>query len=269
MSSRYDERRHERIARRLEELRAWRNAREHLIADWSFTAGGTSTSLILGDFWPVVATPVQFAASGDVPDAWAGEPVELELWLGGEGFLRLSTGLQVGLDPFHHSFPISEAAQGGERITIEAEVVPKGMFGSHVAEPRLERAHFVVPHYEVRALERDLTMIAQAAQELGDHEVVPHLLDIVEAAFAIYGPVWPSASDTASTRSKRDTACLSKRSMRCHCCVNSLRAIGFVAVSACRRQISASTLCVNRMAGHGSAGGMFTRGTRKSHTTAS
>ena len=56
------------------------------------------------------------------------------------------------------------------------------MFGSHVAEPRLERAHFVVPQHEVRALERDLTMIALAAQELGDHEVVPHLLDIVEAA---------------------------------------------------------------------------------------
>ncbi len=197
MSSRYDERRHERIARRLEELRAWRNAREHPIADWSFTAGGTSTSLTLGDFWPVVATPVQFAAGGDVPEAWAGEPVELELWLGGEGFLRLSTGFQAGLDPFHHSFPISEAARGGEQITIEAEVVPKGMFGSHVAEPRLERAHFVVPHHEVRALERDLTMIAQAAQELGEHEVVPHLLDIVEAAFAIYGPAWPSASDTA------------------------------------------------------------------------
>jgi alpha-mannosidase len=199
VSSRYDERRHDRIARRLEELRAWRNAREHPIADWLFAAGGTNTSLALGDFWPVVATPVQFAASGDVPAAWAGEPVELELWLGGEGFLRLSTGLQAGLDPFHHSFPIAEAARS-ERITIEAEVVPKGMFGSHVAEPRLERAHFVVPHYEVRALERDLAMIAQAAQELGDHEVVPHLLEIVEAAFAIYGPAWPSASETAVSR---------------------------------------------------------------------
>ena len=94
MSSRYDERRQERIARRLEELRAWRNAREHPIADWSFTAGdGETTRSRLGDFWPVVETPVQFAASGAVPEAWAGEPVELELWLGGEGFVRLSTGL--------------------------------------------------------------------------------------------------------------------------------------------------------------------------------
>ena len=96
----------------------------------------------------MVETPVQFAAHGEVPEAWAGEPVELELWLGGDGFVRLSTGLQTGLDPFHHSFPVTEAARGGERIEIEAEVVPKGMFGSHIPEPRLERAHFVVPQRE-------------------------------------------------------------------------------------------------------------------------
>jgi alpha-mannosidase len=199
--SRYDERRHERIGRRLEELRAWRNAREHPIPDWTFTAGdGQITAITIGDFWPVVETPVRFAATGDVPEAWANEPVELELWLGGEGLLQLSTGFQGGLDPFHHSFPIMADAWGSDRIAIEAEVVPKGMFGSHVAEPRLERAHFVVPEYEVRGLERDLTMIALAAQELGDHEVVPHLLDIIEAAFAIYGPVWPSASDVALSR---------------------------------------------------------------------
>jgi alpha-mannosidase len=201
VTSRYDERRQERIARRLEELRAWRNAREHVIPGWSFTTGsGETTAVTVGDFWPVVETPVRFAAGGAVPEAWAGEPVELELWLGGEGFLRLSTGFQGGLDPFHHSFPITAEAGGGERVAIEAEVVPKGMFGSHVAEPRLERAHFVVPQNEVRALERDLTMIALAVQELGDHEVVPHLLDIIETAFAIYGPAWPSASDVALTR---------------------------------------------------------------------
>lgn len=198
--ARFDERRQERIARRLEELRAWRNAREFPIQEWSFTADGDSTTLSIGDFWPVVQTPVHFASSGVVPAEWSGEPVELELWLGGEGLLRLSTGFQGGLDPFHHSFHIADRAECGERISIEAEVVPKGMFGSHIAEPRLERAHFVVPHLEVRALERDLSMLAQAAQELGDHEVVPHLLDIAEAAFAIYGPVWPSATDVAQTR---------------------------------------------------------------------
>jgi alpha-mannosidase len=197
----YDVRRQERIARRLEELRAWRNAREHPISPWSFRAGGGEpTSLVIGDFWPEVETPVQFAGRGVVPEAWSGEPVELELWLGGEGLVHLSTGFQGGLDPPHHSFPVATAAVGGEPISIVAEVVPKGMFGTHIAEPRLERAHLVVPHSDVRALERDLSMIAEAAQELGEHEVVPHLLEIVEAAFAIYGPSWPTAAETALTR---------------------------------------------------------------------
>ena len=197
----YDVRRQERIARRLEELRAWRNAREHPVSPWSFHAGdGEPASLAIGDFWPVVTTPVSFHASGTVPVEWAGHPVELELWLGGEGFVRLSTGFQGGLDPPHHSFPVSMAAAGGEAISIEAEAVPKGMLGTHIAEPRLERAHLVVPHVEVRALERDLSVIAEAAQELGDHEVVPLLLEVIEAAFAITGPAWPTASETALTR---------------------------------------------------------------------
>ena len=213
MPNRFDQRRQERILRRIEELRAWRNAREHPVSPWSFSAGETPPSgggglggeaepvtLTVGDSWPVVATPVRFAACATVPREWAGEPVELELWLGGEGFLRLSNGFQGGLDPPHHSFPIATAAAGGERIGIEAEVVPKGMFGTHIAEPRLERAHLVVPHREVRALERDLSVIALAAQELGDHEVVPHLLEIAEAALATTGPAWPTDSETALTR---------------------------------------------------------------------
>src|SRR4051812_11025807 len=95
----YDVRRQERIARRLGELRAWRNAGEHPIPDWSFAADGVEpATLTIGDFWPVVTTPVYFRASGAIPPEWQGQPVELELWLGGEGFVRLSTGFQGGLD---------------------------------------------------------------------------------------------------------------------------------------------------------------------------
>src|SRR5690606_6773594 len=54
----YQERRAERLQRRLEELRAWRNAREVPIADWEFTPiGGTPRLLHLGDFWPEVTIP--------------------------------------------------------------------------------------------------------------------------------------------------------------------------------------------------------------------
>ena len=196
-----DERRIERAGKRLEELRAWRNAAEFAVEPWSFTIGTREhRRLRIGAVWPAIETPARFAAETTIPDAWAGRPVELELWLGGDGLVRLSTGLQAGLDPFHHSFRVAEAARGGEALAIEAEVSPKGMFGSRIAEPRIERGHLVVPQREVRALERDVAMLVEACRELGEHEVVPLLLDAVDAAFGALAGAWPSATEVAVTR---------------------------------------------------------------------
>jgi alpha-mannosidase len=199
----YDERRLERLTRRLEELRAWRNARELPVPEVTFAVDGETHSLPLKAFWPVVTGPVRFTAQTKIPSDWAGQPVELELWLGGEGFVRITAGettLQSGLDPFHHAFPLTEAAAGGEPVALDAEVMPKGMFGSHVAEPRVERAHLVVPHREVRALERDLTMLLDACAVLGDHEAVPHLLEAADAAFDALAFGWPTNLDVAISR---------------------------------------------------------------------
>ena len=75
-----------RCARRLEDLYAWRNTREHAIREWLFNApGGIACTLNLGEDWPMVDLPVHFTASTNIPHEWAGQPVELELWLGGEG----------------------------------------------------------------------------------------------------------------------------------------------------------------------------------------
>ena len=198
----FDARRLARAVRRIEELRAWRNARETPIPDWTFTAGAQTATLQPKDFWPVVETPVAFAATATVPLEWAGQPVELELWLGGEGLVTLSTGRRAGLNALHHAFPVVEAAEGGETIAIEAEVSPKGMFGSHVAEPRIERAHLVVPHRELRALERDLAMVNEACAVLGvdEHEAVPPLLDAIDAAYAALGFAWPTDTETTVSR---------------------------------------------------------------------
>src|SRR4051812_30499637 len=161
-----DNRRLERCARRLEEIHAWRSAGERQIQDWLFTGrDGVDRKLGLGEDWPVVDLPIQLTASTIVPRGWAGQPVELELWLGGEGFVHLSNGVEGGLDPFHRSFRVSDAARGGEPLEIQAEVVPKGMFGSHIARPRLERAALLVPETEVRALEGDLRAIVEACTE--------------------------------------------------------------------------------------------------------
>src|SRR5215208_1970107 len=190
-----------RFVRRLEELHTWRNAREYPIREWSFTGrDGATRTLNLGKDWPVVNLPVQLSADTTIPNEWAGQPVELELWLGGEGFVRLSSGVEGGLDPFHRSFRVTEAARGGEPLEIQAEVVPKGLFGSHVREPRLERACLAVPETGVRALECDLRAIVEVCAQLKDHEVVPHLLDALDFAFANLAVDWPSASEVSLTR---------------------------------------------------------------------
>lgn len=197
----YDRRRLERHIRRVEELRLWRNSREYRIGQWWFSTGeGETQEISMGDLWPKVSTPVRLWTEAEVPEDWAGEVVELELWLGGEGFVRLSNGITGGLDPFHRSFPIVEEARGGEEVSIEAEVVSKGMFGSNVAEPRLERACLVVPETGVRALERDLTVVFEVCAALGDHEVVPHLLDALDAATAILSTAWPTATGVTLSR---------------------------------------------------------------------
>ena len=185
---------------RVEELKLWRNARESRIEEWLFAADGKEKEIGLGDFWPEEALPASFSAEAKIPEGWAGSPVELELWLGGEGFVSLSTGFSGGLNSFHRSFPVTQKAAGGEKVGIEAEVVPRGMFGSNVAEPQLRRSSLVVPETEVRALERDLGLIVEVCEQLGDHEVVPHLLDVVDTAFAGLFSLWPSGREVALTR---------------------------------------------------------------------
>jgi alpha-mannosidase len=217
----YDRHRLERHARRIEELRLWRNAYESPVKGWRFVAGdGKTHDIEPGDIWPEVGIPVRLSARARVPEGWEGLPVELELWLGGEGFVEISVEAGVasgskssvatpasgdgqtasGLNPFHRNFPVLDEARGGETIGIEAEVVSKGQFGSNFSEPRLERAQLVVPEREVRALERDLTSIFEACAALDDHEVVPHLLDTLDAASGVLSAAWPTATGVTLTR---------------------------------------------------------------------
>ena len=200
----HDRHRLERHARRIEELRLWRNAYEGPVKGWRFVTGdGEPRGIEPGDFWPEVGIPVWLSALAMVPEEWAGLPVELELWLGGEGFVEISVGPRrsaSGLNPFHRTFPVLDEARGGEEVRIEAEVVSKGMFGSNVAEPRLERARLVVPEPQARALERDLTAVFEACAVLDDHEVVPLLLDALDEATAALSDAWPTATGVTLAR---------------------------------------------------------------------
>ncbi len=197
----HDQHRLERAGVRLQEIRSWRNALEVPIEDWKFTApNGARTDVRLGQGWPSVGLPVRLEATATVPPEMDGKPVELDLWVGGEALVTISNGVSGGLNPYHRTFRISDSARAGETFTIEVEAVPKGTFGTHNPSPSIARAHLVVPETEVRALDRDLSMIEEACQQLGDHEVVPLLLDVFDAALAELGPDWPTATQTSLAR---------------------------------------------------------------------
>lgn len=199
----FDNRRHERQQRWFKELHAWRNARVSPIVDWTFTdADGNVSQLTIGAPWPVVDPhrPVTLTATATVPESWKGEPVELQLWLGGEGFVRITPGYQTGLNPFHQDFRLTDAAEGGETFRIETEVMPKGFFGTHNHHPSIARALLAIPHDEIRALETDLQNLIETSEQLKKHEIFPHLLDLVDEAYKALAPAWPTGTETAKIR---------------------------------------------------------------------
>lgn len=199
----FDLRRLERQARWLGELRSWRNARVAPISGWTFTsADGEASPIPVGNSWPSVDVnqPISLSAEATIPRDWKGQPVEAQLWLGGEGFVTFTPGYQTGLNPYHQDFRLTDKAKGGETIRIDAEMMPKGMFGSHVHAPAVDRAVLAIPHTQVRQLETDITMLLRAAEQLKEHEILPHLLDLVDEAYKTLAPAWPSGTEIARVR---------------------------------------------------------------------
>jgi alpha-mannosidase len=181
------------LERRILELAAWRNALEVGLTDWSIAPPkGETRAIKLGQAWGFSdgthgynthkQGAVRFATTAQIPQHFRGMPVELELDLGGEGIVQLSGAVQFrgGLNPYHKAFGLLHSAQGLEEVQIQAEVVPKSLFGSRTENPSLARAHLVVPHPEVRQLLLDLSLLHQAATALEGHEVVAHLLNAAE-----------------------------------------------------------------------------------------
>jgi alpha-mannosidase len=175
-----------RLALRLLELGAWRDREIFPIAEAKFRTEKEWKQMRPGDSWPQKATPIWLRFGTSIPADWAGAPVYSRFALGGEGLLSVNAQVLGGLNPFHREHLISNAAQGGETLVFEAEVVPHGLFGTPAADPRLEEACLLVPDLEVRALYEDLAAALDAANYLrsvGRNEVSQRLADALQRAF--------------------------------------------------------------------------------------
>ena len=177
-----------RLAVRLLELGAWRDREVFPVPEAKFRAGKEWEQMRPGDSWPQKATPIWLTFDTAIPLHWAGAPVYSRFALGGEGLLSVNAQVLGGLNLFHREHLITKAAQGGETLVFEAEVVPHGLFGTPVPEPRLEEACLLVPDLEVRALYEDLAAALDAASYLhsvGRDDVSQRLADALQRAFPL------------------------------------------------------------------------------------
>src|SRR5690606_35356954 len=88
---------------------------------------------------------------------------------------------------YHREFPVKAHA-----FSINAEAVARLPFGEPVREPRLNAARLSWIDLAVHDLHMRLQLVAEAASQLRDHEVAPHLVAAAEAALRSLD--WPSAT---------------------------------------------------------------------------
>lgn len=173
----------ERLWVRWQELSAWQDLETRPISGEFQAAGGPRVPIQAGDPWPDRSFPVQFSFAVEVPPAWAGKSVWVRLKPGGEGLLCVNGKPAGGLNPYHTEYPLLAQAQGGEGVRLEVEAVPRGLFGSPVAEPKLEEATLLVPDPQVRALYVELRSVLEAVPQV-ETDLAALLLDALGEAFA-------------------------------------------------------------------------------------
>ena len=176
-----------RLKVRLAELAFWRERESRPVDGWSFEGA----PIAVGDLWPRREGVVHFAAKAEVPAGWSLADTRLSVNVGGESLISLTyedgETIRFGLDPYHEEFPLK-----GARFAISTDSVARLPFGEPVREPRLNRAKLIWLDVPVHKLHLLLMQVAEAVATLGNHEVVPHLLDAAEHTTRALD--WPSAT---------------------------------------------------------------------------
>jgi alpha-mannosidase len=183
-----DQQRIDRLRKRLDELEFWTTRDSVPLDGWTFNG----EPLVAGAPWPT-RDGLAVLAHGEVevPGDWPLEASRLDLDLGGEGLVRLTYAdggeEGFGLDVYHRRFPLR-----GRRFSVRAECVARQLFGVPRRDARLAEARLARIEPDLIELSLFLTQLAEIAEVLPGHEVVPPLLTAAEAALARLD--WPTAT---------------------------------------------------------------------------
>lgn len=178
---------------RADELTYWRVRRSVPVQGW--TVDGMP--IALGAAWPSSEGTLAFAVSAEVPKDWPLSDVRLRLDLGGESLITITdaAGQQrsFGLDPNHREFVLPSHA-----FTLTSRSVARLPFGEPVRNPHLAMADLIWIDSAVEKLALVLKQICETIPLLGDHEVVPHLLDLGEKTLRSLD--WPTETQAYVAR---------------------------------------------------------------------
>ena len=75
----------------------------------------------VGETWGGDGMSAWFRRTVRVPERFAGKPVDLGIYLGGDSLLSVNGVPHHGLDPFRDAVPLLRPARGGEELTLEIE----------------------------------------------------------------------------------------------------------------------------------------------------
>jgi alpha-mannosidase len=176
-----------RARRRLSELEPWIVRETRPLGPWTFDGA----PIALGEPWPERKGVHRFEGGAfDCP--WPLADSRLALDVGGESLLAIlyACGARVtlGLDANHKTFPL-DAPSG----RLEIEAVARQAFGQWVEDPRLRRAELRRIEPDLIAFVRTANLAIDLAAGLGEHELAPIVLELVEEAMIRLD--WPTRTE--------------------------------------------------------------------------
>ncbi len=156
--------------------------RQRLALDGTFTFGGETVPIRVGDAWPRRGLRVAMRFEAKVPDDWSG-PVRVRLRCGGEALLRIDGHARFGLNRYHDEVLLTNDAHG-EVFTIDVDAVPRDLLGTPTKTPHLDEAALILPDLVVREMYVTASATLSAARTLAAraHPAAPELLDALERA---------------------------------------------------------------------------------------
>lgn len=151
-----------RMNKRLTELEQWVTRESLPLVDWTLDG----LPVAMGTSWQDQGQPRRFAhPSVEIPAHWPLDETRLQLWLGGEGLLRIGTESH-GLNPPHQSFPLTE-----RRFALEADCVARLEQGVPARDAALTRAELVWVEQDLADYILMLHQVVEFTRALGGHEV--------------------------------------------------------------------------------------------------